>query len=85
MNKGHILNIETKIYNILKQQVYNYYEARIRFRVRVRVRYGGTPIPKKLGYRYSGIFFYYIFLYIIIHIFLNICELKLTSFYYKSL
>ena len=81
MNKGHILNIETKIYNILKQQVYNYYEARIRF----WVRYGGTSIPKKLGYRYGGIFFYYIFLYIIIHIFLNICELKLTSFYYKSL
>ena len=50
------------------------YEARVCFRV--WVRYGGTPIPKKLGYGYGGIFFYYIFLYIIIHIFLNICKLK---------
>ena len=48
------------------------YEARVRF----RVRYDGTPISKKLGYRYGRVFFYYIFLYIIIHIFLNICELK---------
>ena len=50
------------------------YKARVRFGV--RVWYGGTPIPKKLGYGYGGIFFYYIFLYIIMHIFLNICELK---------
>ena len=50
------------------------YEAQVRFQV--RVRYGGIPIPKKLGYEYGGVFFYYIFLYIIIHIFLNICELK---------
>jgi hypothetical protein len=51
-----------------------FYEARVRSRV--RVRYGGTPISKKLGYGYGGVFFYYIFLYIIIHIFLNIYELK---------
>ena len=50
------------------------YEAQVRFQV--RVRYGGIPILKKLGYEYGGVFFYYIFLYIIIHIFLNICELK---------
>ncbi|GMY29642.1 hypothetical protein FCV25MIE_24884, partial [Fagus crenata] len=29
---------------------YYIYEARVCFQVRVRVRYGGTPIPKKLGY-----------------------------------
>ena len=50
------------------------YEARVCFRV--RVRYDGTPIPKKLEYGYGRVFFYYIFLYIIMHIFLNICELK---------
>ena len=50
------------------------YKARVRFGV--RVWYGGTLIPKKYGYGYGGIFFYYIFLYIIMHIFLNICELK---------
>jgi hypothetical protein len=53
---------------------YYIYEAQVCFQV--WVRYGGTPIPKKLGYGYGGVFFYYIFLYIIMHIFLNICELK---------
>ena len=44
------------------------YEARVRFRV--RVRYGGTTIPKKTGYGYDGVFFYYMyFLYYCAYIF----------------
>ena len=54
LNKRHTFRYW--LYSLSKELYSVIYEARVRFRVRVPVpvRYGGTTIPKKLGYGYRG-------------------------------